>query len=198
MKVFQPRRSQKKISGNTPETPGQMGQNQGEGGFVLFVPEVSSVSEKKLDAEPGPQNLRTERPDPRDAGISSPRIPMSTPAVTATTPTSPAAEFRTPPEPDLTTPRALNRLARDARAVLAQLLEDRATAFTLEYHDLGVPSKITSRRVNLEALEQVIRTALEKAPTAERCILWSHQPDGWEVDAAQYTDLEPRAKRVQA
>jgi hypothetical protein len=147
-------------------------------------------------AEPEPKNLGTERPEPRDTGISSPTIPRSTPA--ATDPNKPAAESRTMPEPDLTTPRALNRLARDARAVLAQLIQDRATAFTLEYFDLGVPAKIVSRRVNLEALEQVIRTALEKAPAAERCILWSHQPDGWEVGAAQYSDIEPRAKRVQA
>jgi hypothetical protein len=175
-----------------------MGQNQGEGGFVPFVPEVSSVSEKKLDAQPEPTQPTTERPEPQDTGISSPTIPRSTPAATATDPNKPAEEFRTTPEPDLTKPRALNRLARDARAVLAQLLEDRATAFTLEYFDLGVPAKITSRRVNFESLEQVIKTALEKAPTAERCIIWSHQPDGWEVGCAQYSDLEPRAKRVQA
>jgi hypothetical protein len=77
VRVFQPRRSQEKISENRPETPGQNGQNQGKGGFVRFVPEVPGVSEKKIVATPVIGDTGTEYPEPRDTGISSPVIPGS-------------------------------------------------------------------------------------------------------------------------
>ena len=81
MRVFQPRRSQEKNSESASETPGQKCQKGGDEAFGTFVPGVSSVSEKKLDTQPAPQNLETQRHAPRDTGVSSPVLPMPSPAV---------------------------------------------------------------------------------------------------------------------
>ena len=148
----------------------------------------SDQSQPNRTAEPEPQNLGTERPEPRDAGISSPTIPRSTPAATATDPNKPAAEIRT-------TPRPLERLLENLKAVHAQLEDDQAHGFILETYDLGVPSKLTVRGTHYQALERAVRSALERTPDAEHVIVWTVQPDGWEVTCAQYHDSR---KRVQA
>jgi hypothetical protein len=98
------------------------------------------------------------------------------------------AEFRT-------TPRPLERLLENLKAIHAQLEDDQAHGFILETFDLGVPSKLTVRGTHYQALERAVRSALERTPDAERVIVWTVQPDGWEVTCAQYHDSR---KRVQA
>jgi hypothetical protein len=159
-----------------------------------LTPNVSNVSggqgvfPEKISVELEPQNLGTQRSEPRDTGVSSPRIPRSAPASTATDPNKPAAEFRTAPRP-------LERLLENLRAVHRQLEDDQAHGFILETFDLGVPSKLTVRGIHYQALERAVRSALERTPDAERVIVWTVQPDGWEVTCAQYHDSR---KRVQA
>jgi hypothetical protein len=137
-------------------------------------------------AKPEPQNLGTERPEPQDTGISSPTIPRST--LTTTDPNKPRAEFRT-------TPRPLERLLENLKAAHKQLEDDQAHGFILETFDLGVPSKLSVRGIHYQALERAVRSALDRTPDAERVIVWTVQPDGWEVTCAQYHDSR---KRVQA
>ena len=56
----------------------------------VLTPSVSNVSggggvfPEKNGSEPEPQNLETQRLEPRDTGVSSPVIPMPSPAVTLT------------------------------------------------------------------------------------------------------------------
>jgi hypothetical protein len=165
-----------------------MGQNQGEGGFVPFVPGVLSVSEKKLDVKPEPHILGTQHPEPRDMGIFSPTIPRSTPA--ATDPNKPA-EFRM-------TPRPLTRLLENLKAVHIQLEQDQAHGFILETFDLGVPSKLTVRGIQWQALERAVKQAQERTPDAERVVMWTVQPDGWEVMCSQYHDAQTSKRPVMA
>ena len=53
----------------------------------VLTPSVSNVSggggvfPEKNGSEPEPQNLETQRPEPQDAGVSSPVLPMPSPAV---------------------------------------------------------------------------------------------------------------------
>ena len=130
-----------------------------EGGDQLTVIEGATLGEslKKNGFEPEPRNLGAERPEPRDTGISSPVIPMPTPAATTTDPNKPAAEFRA-------TPRPLERLLENLKAVHKQLEDDRAHGFILETFDLGVPAKLTVRGTHYQVLERAVRSALKRTP----------------------------------
>jgi hypothetical protein len=150
----------------------------------LLTPNVSNVSNvsggrgvfpEKNGSEPEPQNLGTERPEPRDEGISLRTIPVSTPAV----------------------PRPLERLLENLKAVHAQLEHDQAKGFTVETIDLDRSSKVQVQGRNHQALERVVRQAQKRTPDAERVIVCAILPDGWEVVCAQFHD-GTHTKRVQA
>jgi hypothetical protein len=96
------------------------------------------------------------------------------------------------------TPRPLERLLENLKAVHRQLEQDQAHGFILETLDLGVPSKLTVRGIQYQALERAVRSALERTPDAERVIVWTVQPDGWEATCAQYHDGTNSRNRVQA
>jgi hypothetical protein len=158
-----------------------------------LAPNVSNVSggqevfPEKNGSEPEPQNLGTQHPKPRDTGISSSIIPRSNPA--ATDPNKPAAKFA---------PRPLQLLLENLQAVHAQLEHDQAQGFILETIDFGTSSKLHVQGRRYQALKRAVRQAQERTPDAERVIVWTVLPDGWEVVCAQYHDGANSRNRVQA
>jgi hypothetical protein len=92
----------------------------------------------------------------------------------------------------------LSRLYDNLKVVHEQLEDDHAQGFILEVFDFGVPSKLTIRGTHHQALERAVRQAQERTPDAERVIVWTVQPDGWETICAQFHESSIQKKWVKA